>query len=81
VADATALLAGFNSRAGLHALVLPIGIVHGLGRLAPSGVVPFPSMTRMMAATIGQVAKDGTDGYAVASLIARSGADPAAGCR
>ena len=84
---AYALLAGLPPEAGLYASILPIVLYAVFGTSRALAVGPVAVVSLMTASAVGQVAEQGTAGYAAAALLlaralgrhpARHGA-PAAG--
>ncbi|NKX44818.1 SulP family inorganic anion transporter [Roseicyclus persicicus] len=65
---AYALLAGLPPEAGLYASILPIVLYAIFGTSRALAVGPVAVVSLMTAAAIGQVAEQGTAGYAVAAL-------------
>jgi sulfate permease, SulP family len=65
---AYALLAGLPPEAGLYASILPIMLYAIFGTSRALAVGPVAVVSLMTAAAIGQVAEQGTAGYAVAAL-------------
>lgn len=66
---AYALLAGLPPEAGIYASIAPIVIYAVFGTSAALAVGPVAVVSLMTAAAIGQVAEQGTAGYAVAALV------------
>jgi SulP family sulfate permease len=65
---AYALLAGLPPEAGLYASILPIILYAVFGTSRALAVGPVAVVSLMTAAAVGQVAEQGTAGYAVAAL-------------
>jgi SulP family sulfate permease len=65
---AYALLAGLPPEAGLYASILPIILYAIFGTSRALAVGPVAVVSLMTAAAVGQVAEQGTAGYAVAAL-------------
>jgi len=65
---AYALLAGLPPEAGIYASIVPIMLYAVFGTSRALAVGPVAVVSLMTAATIGQVAEQGTAGYAVAAL-------------
>jgi len=65
---AYALLAGLPPEAGLYASILPIMLYAVFGTSRALAVGPVAVVSLMTAAAVGQVAEQGTAGYAVAAL-------------
>jgi sulfate permease, SulP family len=65
---AYALLAGLPPEAGLYASILPIMLYAIFGTSRALAVGPVAVVSLMTAAAVGQVAEQGTAGYAVAAL-------------
>ena len=66
---AYALLAGLPPEAGIYASVAPIMLYAVFGTSRALAVGPVAVVSLMTAAAIGQVAEQGTAGYAVAALV------------
>ena len=65
---AYALLAGLPPEAGIYASIVPIVLYAVFGTSRSLAVGPVAVVSLMTAATIGQVAEQGTAGYAIAAL-------------
>lgn len=65
---AYALLAGLPPEAGIYASIVPIVLYALFGTSRSLAVGPVAVVSLMTAATIGQIAEQGTAGYAVAAL-------------
>ncbi|SLN35769.1 SulP family inorganic anion transporter [Ruegeria meonggei] len=65
---AYALLAGLPPEAGIYASIVPIVLYAIFGTSRSLAVGPVAVVSLMTAATIGQIAEQGTAGYAVAAL-------------
>ena len=65
---AYAMLAGLPPEAGLYASILPILLYAVFGTSRALAVGPVAVVSLMTAAAVGQVAAQGTAGYAVAAL-------------
>jgi MFS superfamily sulfate permease-like transporter len=65
---AYALLAGLPPEAGIYASIVPIILYAALRHLRALAVGPVAVVSLMTAAAVGQVAEQGTAGYAVAAL-------------
>jgi len=66
---AYALLAGLPPEAGIYASILPIMLYAVFGTSRALAVGPVAVISLMTAAAIGQVAEQGTAGYAAAALV------------
>lgn len=65
---AYAMLAGMPPEAGLYAAIVPVLLYAALGTSAALAVGPVAVVSLMTAAAVGQVAAQGTAGYAAAAL-------------